>query len=397
MFRILTLNNISSKGLNRFDREHYHVGDDLSHPEAIICRSYDLHDYAIPESVQIVGRAGAGVNNIPVNKLTEQGIPVLNTPGANANAVKELVITGLLLASRNICEAWDFSRRLEGNEESMSQQVEKNKKQFSGFELPGKIISVIGLGNIGVQVANAALALGMTVIGYDPSITVRNAWELSSEVKRADTLEEALMIGDFITLHVPLIPETTDLINLKRLYLMRKNSVLLNFAREGIVNNGDLLTALNEGRIHKYICDFPHPDFLKHPKIVCLPHLGASTAEAEENCAVMVADQVRAFLENGEIINSVNFPTVKMPHSDGYRLAIVNANVPKMVAQISTILSEKNFNIIDMINKSRDQIAYTLIDSDQPIENDVVQKLKSIPGIIRVRVLPAKLASQKGS
>ncbi len=397
MFRILTLNNISPKGLNRFDREHFHVGDDLQDPDAIICRSYDLHHYEIPESVQIVGRAGAGVNNIPVSKLTELGIPVLNTPGANANAVKELVITGLLLASRNICDAWDFSRRLEGDEETINKVVEKNKKQFSGFELPGKIISVVGLGHIGVQVANAAVALGMTVIGFDPSITVRNAWELSSEVKRADTLEEALMIADFVTLHVPLIPETMDLINLKRLYLMQKNSILLNFAREGIVNNEDLLLALNEGRIHKYICDFPHPHFLKNPKIVCLPHLGASTSEAEENCAIMVADQVQAFLQEGHIVNSVNFPPVKMPRTGGYRLAIVNANVPKMVAQISTILSEQNLNIADMINKSKDQIAYTLIDSDQPISEELISKLKVINGVIRVRALPAIPALQTGS
>lgn len=395
MFRILTLNNISPKGLNRFDRELYQIGEEVSKPDAIICRSFDLHDYAIPESVEIIGRAGAGVNNIPVAKLTAEGVPVLNTPGANANAVKELVITGLLLASRNICDAWDFSRRLKGDEETMNKTVEKNKKQFSGFELPGKILSVIGLGAIGVQVANAAVALGMTVIGYDPSITVRNAWELSSEVKNADSLEEALMIGDFVTLHVPLIPATTDLINLKRLHLMRKNAVLLNFAREGIVNNTDLLQALSEGRIHKYICDFPHPHFLNHPKIVCLPHLGASTAEAEENCAVMIADQIQAFLEEGHIVNSVNFPAVKMPRTGGYRLTIVNANVPKMLAQISTLLSEQNLNIADMINKSRDQIAYTLIDSDQPIDENLIAKLRAINGVIRVRALPATPALQK--
>lgn len=397
MFRILTLNNISPKGLQRFDQDRYEIGDNVSEPDAIICRSFDLHDYPIPKSVQIIGRAGAGVNNIPVPQLTEQGIPVLNTPGANANAVKELVITALLLASRNICDAWDFSRRLEGDEDAMNQLVEKNKKQFSGFELPGKILSVIGLGAIGVQVANAAVALGMTVIGYDPAITVRNAWELSSEVKNADTLEEALMIGDFVTLHVPLLPATTDLINLKRLHLMRKNAVLLNFAREGIVNNADLLQALSKGRIHKYICDFPHPHFLGHPKIVCLPHLGASTAEAEENCAMMIADQIQSFLEEGHIINSVNFPAVKMPRTGGYRLAIVNANIPKMLAQISTVLSEKNLNIADMINKSRDQIAYTLIDSDEPIDDGLIQQLKEIKGVIRVRALASAPASRKES
>lgn len=395
MYRILTLNNISSKGLNRFDRARYHIGDDIGHPDAIICRSFDMHHFDLPETVQVVGRAGAGVNNIPVAKFTECGIPVLNTPGANANAVKELVLTGLLLASRNICDAWDFSRQLEGSEESMSERVEKNKKQFSGFELPGKIILVVGLGHIGVQVANVAVALGMTVIGYDPSITVRNAWELSAQVKRADTLEEALMMADFVTIHVPLIPETQNLMDLKRLYLMQKQAVLLNFAREGIVNNEALISALNENRLRKYICDFPNPILLKNPKIICLPHLGASTAEAEENCAVMIADQIQAFLEDGSLINSVNFPSVKLARSAGHRLAIVNANVPKMVAQISTVLSEQNLNIIDMINKSQDHMAYTLIDVDQPISDTLLENLRKINGLIRVR--PVGLASQKGS
>lgn len=395
MYRILTLNAISPKGLSRFDRDLYHVGDDIARPDAILCRSYDMHPYVFPESLKILGRAGAGVNNIPISKLTELGIPVLNTPGANANAVKELVITGLLLASRNICDAVAYTRSLEGTEEEMNEAVEKNKKAFRGFELPGKIIAVIGLGFIGVQVANAALALGMTVIGYDPSITVRNAWELSAQVKRAETLEEALMAADFVTLHVPLLPETRNLIDLKRLYLMRKNAVLLNFSREGIVDNTALLAVLKDGRLHHYICDFPHPLLLSNPKIICLPHLGASTAEAEENCAVMIADQIRAFLQDGDILNSVNFPAVKMPKSEGYRLAVVNANVPKMLAQISTVLSEQNLNIIDMINKSREQIAYTLIDVNEPISEVVLDKLKKIDGVIRA--FPVGLASQRES
>lgn len=387
MYRILTLNNISSKGLDRFSTEHYQTGDNIDHPDAILCRSADLHEFSFPESVQIVGRAGAGVNNIPVEKLTQLGIPVLNTPGANANAVKELVLTGMLLASRNICDAWDYARNLQGDDESIHHTVEKNKKQFSGFELPNRTLGVIGLGHIGVKVANSAIALDMNVIGFDPAMTVRNAWELSSDVQQAESIEEVLAASDFISLHVPLNAHTKDLINEKRFNLMKKTAVLLNFAREGIIDEPALIRALNENQIYRYVCDFPRQALLKHPKILCLPHLGASTAEAEENCAIMVADQVKSFLQDGHIINSVNFPNLKMPRTEGYRLAIVNSNVPNMVAQMTAKLSAHNINIIDMINKSYEKIAYTLIDINQPISENEIKELKSITGIIRVRVL----------
>lgn len=387
MYKILTLNSISRSGLEILEEQNYHVGPDIKNPDAILLRSFDLHDYDIPESVQVIGRAGAGVNNIPVGAMTVRGIPVLNTPGANANAVKELVITGMLLACRNICPAWDYVRHLEGDAHTIETEVEKNKKKFSGFELPGKTLGVIGLGHIGVSVANTALHLGMKVIGYDPAITVRNAWNLSASVSQAEHLHEVLAHSDFISLHVPFSEKTKNLIQAKQFEQMKTGAVLLNFARDGIVNSQDLLEAIEKHQLHTYVCDFPNPLFKNNAHIICLPHLGASTREAEDNCARMVAEQVLHFLNEGSIKNSVNFPEVKMPGTEGSRLAIVNNNIPKMVAQISTILSEANLNIIDLINKSHGDIAYNLIDTDTHVSSDLLQKLSAIHGVIRVRKL----------
>nr|MCH9744598.1 phosphoglycerate dehydrogenase [Gammaproteobacteria bacterium] len=384
MFKIQILNNIAQQGLEQFDNKHYELNAEPKNPDAILCRSYNLHDMAIEDSVKIIARAGAGTNNIPLDKMTQLGIPVLNTPGANANAVKELVITGLLLACRNICTAWDYARNVEGDAKTVATEVEKNKKNFSGYELPGKTLGIIGLGNIGVKVANAARYLGMNVIGYDPAITVKSAWELRSSVKQAEQLQQVLRDSDFISLHVPLNKHTKNLIDKNAINGMKDNAVLLNFARDGIIDQRALLAALQSGKIHRYVCDFPHPDFKNNEKVICLPHLGASTKEAEENCAVMAAQQIKCFLETGEIKHSVNFPNVKLAKTDGHRLSIVNANVPNMVAQISSVLSENNLNIIDMINKSRDNIAYTLVDVNTKPPSDTLKKLSAIEGVVKV-------------
>jgi len=387
MYKVKTLNNISHVGLSRFHINHYDVTPDIKNPDAILVRSFNMNDMEIPKSVQAIGRAGVGTNNIPINKLTALGIPVLNTPGANANAVKELVITGMLLASRNICTAWDYARHIEGDDDALDHQVEKQKKQFSGFELPNKTLGVIGLGKIGVKVANAALQLGMNVIGYDPAITVRSAWELSSNVQQAEVMKDAVKNSDFITLHVPLNEKTRDFINADTLKMMKTNVVLLNFARAPIVNTDALVEALKINHVRNYVCDFPCNRFKNNPQVISLPHLGASTKEAEENCAIMVVEQIQDYLENGIIRNSVNFPTVTLPRGDGYRIAIANLNVPNMVAQISTILSQANINIIDMINKSRNEIAYTIMDINADISNETLNQIHSIEGVVRARRL----------
>lgn len=387
MFKIQTLNNIAHVGLQHFPHPHYEIATELLHPDAILLRSYNLHDLALPASLKAVARAGAGVNNIPVSQLTTQGIPVFNTPGANANAVKELVITGMFLASRNICSSWDYTRKLEGDDHVIHEQVEKQKKQFVGFELAGRTLGVIGLGAIGVKVANAAIALDMEVIGYDPTITVQRAWELSSLVQQADHMDDVLARADFITFHVPLTDETRNMINLSRLRIMKKNVVLLNFARDGIIDESALLNALQEQHVRFYVTDFPKRDLLDHAHVISLPHLGASTQEAEDNCAVMAVQQLRSFLEDGNIRNAVNFPEVFMPRSEGHRLAIVNANVPNMVGQISTALAAENLNIIDLLNKSKNEIAYTLIDVNQPISPATCQAIENINGVLKVRTL----------
>lgn len=386
MFKVQTLNTLSSKGLELFPRDQYEVASELQHPDAILVRSQDMHTMAIPEGVRVVGRAGAGVNNIPVPKLTQLGIPVLNTPGANANAVRELVIAGMLIASRNIYPALNYVSHLAHTEKDLDKRIEQDKKQFVGFEIMGKTLGVVGLGSVGVKVANAALNLGMKVIGYDPTITVNRAWELSSEVKQAHTVDDLLMESDFVTLHVPLNDDTKDMINASRLHAMKENVVILNFARDGIINNQALLDALTANKVFAYVTDFPSTLLKDHPHVICLPHLGASTREAEENCAIMIVKQVRDYLENGTISNSVNFPTIEMPRSAGsYRLAVVNANVPNMVAQMSSKLASAKLNIVSLLNKSRDEIACTLIDVNAQASDELLKEIASITGVIQVR------------
>lgn len=387
-YQLQLLNKISEKGLTQLDASRYAVSQECDHPDAIIVRSADMHTQAIPASLKVVGRAGAGTNNIPVAALTRLGIPVLNTPGANANAVKELVIAGLLLACRHLCQAWQFTHALEGDENTLHEEVEKNKKQFVGRELPGRLLAVIGLGAVGVKVANAALALGMRVIGFDPSISIERAWELSSGVSKASTLEEAITQADFISLHVPLLDNTKGLVNARLLALMKKNVILLNFSRQAIVDENALKEALNAENVDYYVCDFPSHILQHHPRVIALPHLGASTLEAEETCAVMIVQHVRAFLESGDISYSVNFPTAYMPRAaQTYRLSIVNANIPNMLGQISTCLAAAHYNIIDMLNKSQGDIAYTLVDVDRPVDTTIYQTLSAIEGVLRVRII----------
>ncbi|MBU1191282.1 MAG: phosphoglycerate dehydrogenase [Gammaproteobacteria bacterium] len=387
MYKILTLNNISVSGLERLPRDRYEIASEIQHPDAILLRSFKMHDMELPPTLKAVGRAGAGVNNIPVDKLSERGIPVFNAPGANANAVKELVVAGMLLAARNICQAWDFSRNQEGDDATINKVVEAGKKNFVGFELPGRTLGVIGLGAIGVQVCNAALALGMKVIGYDPDITVQRAWQLSSEVQQATSVDDLLNRTDFVTFHVPLIDATRNMINADRLKAMKKGVVLLNFARNGIIDDAAVLEAIDTGKVYAYVCDFPSNLLKNHPRVITLPHLGASTVEAEENCAIMVANQVRDYLENGTVTNSVNFPEVQMPRNEAFRLSVVNANVPNMLGQISTILADAGHNIVDMLNKSRGGLAYTLVDVETAVGDACLDRLRGIKGVLSVRAL----------
>ncbi|MCG7919627.1 MAG: 3-phosphoglycerate dehydrogenase family protein [Candidatus Thiodiazotropha taylori] len=387
MYKILTLNNISVAGLDRLPRDSYEVASEVSHPDAILLRSYKMHDMEVPPTVQAVGRAGAGVNNIPVADMTSKGIPVFNAPGANANAVKELVLAGALLAARNLGQAWRFATDLDGSDPEVSKQVESGKKDFVGFELPGRTMGVIGLGAIGVKVANACRALGMNVIGYDPTITVQSAWKLASEVEQALSVDDLLSKSDFVTFHVPLTDATADMINADRLKLMKPGSVLLNFARNGIINDQAAVEALDSGHLYAYVCDFPNNLLKGHPRVITLPHLGASTKEAEDNCAIMVADQVKDYLENGNITNSVNFPSINLPRNGGHRIAVVNNNVPNMVGQISTDLANEGLNILDMLNKSRDDVAVTLLDVDQKPSEQLIETLSTIEGVLSVRSL----------
>lgn len=387
MFKILTLNNISARGLARLPQDAFKVGSDIKDPDAILLRSFKMHDMDIPKAVKAVGRAGAGVNNIPVAKLSGMGIPVFNAPGANANAVKELVVAGLLLAARNICQAWDFARNLQGSDADIGKATEAGKKDFAGFELPGRTLGVVGLGAIGRYVANVGVSLGMKVIGYDPGITVEGAWQLSADVKKAASVDELLRNVDFVSFHVPLLDATKHLINAERLKNMRKGAVILNFAREGIVDDAAVVEALNAGKLYAYINDFPTNLTKNHPRCITLPHLGASTEEAEENCAIMVADQVRDFLENGNIRNSVNFPDVVVPRESPHRLVVANANVPNMLGQISTAMAEAGLNIHDMVNRSRGDLAYTVVDLDAPVTDAVCGKITAIKGVLSARVV----------
>ena len=387
MYKVLTLNNISVAGLEHLPRDQYEVASEINHPDAILLRSFKMHDMEIPASLKAVGRAGAGVNNIPVDKLSGLGIPVFNAPGANANAVKELVLAGMLLASRNICQAWEFTRQIEGGDADLNKQVEAGKKMYAGFELPNRTLGVVGLGAIGRLVADMALNLGMKVIGYDPNITVEGAWKLSSNVQKAASIEEMLPKVNFLTFHVPLVDATKNMINAERIKSMKPEAVILNFARAGIVNDEAVAEALSAAKIHAYVCDFPSNLLKQQKNVITLPHLGASTKEAEDNCAIMVANEIKNYLENGTVQNSVNFPEVAMDKSDGYRISIVNSNVPNMVGQISTAMANAGLNIVDMLNKSKGELAYTLADVDQEIPEKVVEEIAAIDGVLAVRVI----------
>jgi D-3-phosphoglycerate dehydrogenase / 2-oxoglutarate reductase len=388
MYRIRTLNNISPRGLARLPADRYEVGDRVVDPDALLVRSADLHAIEIPASVAAVGRAGAGTNNIPVAKLSKRGVPVFNAPGANANAVKELVIASLFLAARNVCQAWGHVRGLKGDDEQLEHAVEEGKKKFVGYELPGRTLGVIGLGAIGVEVANTAHALGMRVLGFDPQITVQRAWQLSSGVEQALSLDDLFSRSDMVTVHVPLLDATRNFVTAARLRLLKPTGVLLNFSRAAIVDEAAVIAALDAGKLGTYVCDFPTQRNKDHPKVIALPHLGASTVEAEENCAIIVADTLRDFLENGNVRNSVNFPEAILPRTAGAtRVAIANENVPNMVGQISTTFAEANLNIADLLNKSRGELAYTLIDIDGAVPAGVVARLSEITGVLTIRVI----------
>jgi len=387
MYKVLTLNNIAVEGLRRLPRKRYETGSGITAPDAILLRSFNMHEMDIPESVAAVGRAGAGVNNIPVEALSARGVPVFNAPGANANAVKELTVASMLIAARNICDGRDYVKRLDVKDDELAAALEAGKKQFVGFEIPGRTLGVIGLGAIGVEIANVALSLGMKVVGFDPQITVRRAWQLSSGVQQVDTLDRLFKESDFVTVHVPLIDATRAMINADRIALMRDGGVLINFARGGIVDDEAALAALDSGKLHAYVSDFPTPALIAHPKVTALPHLGASTAEAEENCAVMVAENVKDYLENGNVRFSVNFPEAIMPRNGAYRITIANANVPNMVGQISTGLAAAGLNIEDLLNKSFGGLAYTIVDLDGPVPDETIASLRQIEGILALRNL----------
>jgi len=389
-FRILTLNQISARGLERLPSDRYEVSSTIGQPHAVLLRSADMHKLALAETVLAVARAGAGTNNIPVAALSRRGVPVFYAPGANANAVKELVLAGLLLAARNICQGWAFTRELTGDDHALEEAVEAGKKHFVGFELPGRTLGVVGLGAVGVQVANSAEALGMKVLGYDPQITVERAWQLSSSVQQALSLEDLFARADAVSVHVPLLNATRGLVNAARLKLMRPGGVLLNFARAPIACEADVVAALDSAQLHAYVCDFPSNALKNHARAITLPHLGASTVEAEENCAVMAADTLRDFLEHGHIRNCVNFPEAVLPRQAGsIRIAIANSNVPNMVGQISTCLAGAGLNIAELLNRSRGEHAYTLIDAEGSADEALMQKIRAIDGVLSARLVRA--------
>ena len=385
---ILVLNAISAAGLSRLPAERYRVGKEVADPVAVLVRSADMHGMNVAPSVRAIGRAGAGTNNIPVAQMSARGVPVFNAPGANANAVKELVLAGLLLSARNIAPALRYVSALEVSASDLDQVVEDGKKNFAGYEIQGQTLGIVGLGKIGCMVAEAAIGLGLNVLGYDPEITVDAAWSLPSQVKRAGSVNEVLRGAQFVTLHVPLLEATRHLVNDGNIGLMRPGAVLLNFSRDGVVSNAAVLEALGADGLSSYVCDFPSAELHAHPRVVALPHLGASTREAEENCAVMVVDQLRAYLEHGEISNAVNFPSVRMDRESHWRVAIANSNVPNMLGQMSTTMANAGLNIHNMVNKSRGEMAYTLVDVDSAVPGPVLDALAAIPGVLAVRYLP---------
>ncbi len=388
-YEILVLNQISPVGLKRLPSERYKCGKDVARPDAILVRSADMHSMQIPDSVRAIGRAGAGTNNIPVKDMSKRGVPVFNAPGANANAVKELVLAGMLMAARNLVPAVRFVGSLNCDDQTLSKRVEEEKKQFAGVELPHHTLGVVGLGKIGSLIADAAIKLGMNVLGYDPEITVEAAWSLPSQVKKANSIEEVLKSSQFVTLHVPLLPVTRHLINAKNLELMHSGSILLNFSREEVVDAKAVAAALASKKLKYYVTDFPAQVLCDNPAVIALPHLGASTREAEDNSAVMVVDQVRDYLENGNVQNAVNFPDVTMAREAPYRVGIANANVPNMVGQISGAMAKAGLNIHNMLNRSKGEMAYTLVDVDSPVKGPLIDELCRIKGVLAVRYIPS--------
>jgi D-3-phosphoglycerate dehydrogenase len=386
--RVLTLNNIAEVGLSRLPQDRYEVGGKIADPDAILVRSHDMHALTIAPRVRAIARAGAGTNNVPVKAMSARGVPVFNAPGANANAVKELVIAGMLIAARNLLPAIRFVDGLAGDDETLNKRVEDGKKNFAGIELPRHTLGVIGLGKIGSLVADAAIKLGMNVLGYDPHITVDAAWGLPAQVRKANSVEEVLKAADVVTLHVPYVDATKNLINAERLALLRDNAILLNFSRDGIVDNAAVLVALNAQKLRSYVCDFPAQALVNQPGVIALPHLGASTREAEDNCAIMVVDQLRDYLEHGNIQNAVNFPDVVMGRESEFRVGIANSNVPNMLGQISTAMADAGLNIHNMLNKSKGEMAYTLVDVDSAVPAPVVAKIAATKGVLAVRYLP---------
>ncbi len=387
MARIQTLNKISSVGLDVLPRESYEIASELANPDAIILRSFKMHDMELPESLLAVARAGAGVNNIPIEKCSEKGIVVFNTPGANANSVKELVIASLFLSSRKISDSIEWCKGLAGNGDEVPKMVEKGKSMFAGPEIAGKKLGVIGLGAIGVMVANAASALGMTVTGYDPFISVESAWGLSRDVRKGISLDSVIADSDYISVHVPLNDSTKGLFNRDKFSIMKKNVRLLNFARGGLVNNEDLKQAIADEVIACYVTDFPDDELIKMENVVAIPHLGASTAEAEENCAKMAAEQLKDFLETGNIKNSVNFPDCRLELNGSNRLLITNRNIPNIIGQVTSMLAADGINISEYLNKHKNDYAYNIIDVESEIPENIIDKLKSIDGIISVRII----------
>jgi D-3-phosphoglycerate dehydrogenase / 2-oxoglutarate reductase len=387
-FAVLVLNEISENGLKRLPAQRYSVGKTFAHPDAILVRSADMHVTPIDASVRAIARAGAGTNNIPVTSLSQRGVPVFNAPGANANAVKELVVAAMLLTARNLPAALRFVCALDPQAPGMDKAVEDGKKAFAGFELAGHTLGIVGLGKVGCLVADAAIKLGMEVNGFDPHITVDAAWSLPGQVRKAASVAEVLKNSDFVTLHVPLIDATRDLVNADNIGLMRAQAVLMNFSREGVVNEAAVLSSLDGKRLGWYACDFPSAAINRHARVIALPHLGASTAQAEENCAIMVVDQLREYLEHGNINNAVNFPQVAMARESAYRIAIANANVPNMLGQISTAMANAGLNIHNMVNKSRGDMAYTLVDVDSAVSETVLDTIRAIAGVLSVRYLP---------
>ena len=387
MFRIQTMNKISPEGLDLFPRDRYEVASEIPHPDAILVRSADLHSVTIPGSVLAIARAGAGVNNIPVADCSRRGIAVFNTPGGNANAVKELVIASLLISARDIVGGINWAAGIAGQADQVPDLVEKEKSKFGGPELRGKTLGVVGLGAIGVMVANDAAALGMNVIGYDPYISVDAAWDLSREVVRADTLEGLLSRSDYVTLHIPLSDTTRGLLNAEKFRFTKKGARIINLARGGLVNEADIIEALNQEKLSSYVTDFPSAELLACRRACCIPHLGASTPEAEDNCAVMAVRQLMDYLESGMVKNSVNFPRCRLDQRAPHRILVVNRNIPNMVGQITTILAGGEINITDLINHHRDEYAYNIIDTEQPVHVDVLEQIICVEGIIRVRTI----------